>query len=377
MLGTMRKLVIAVVGLGFGRCFAELYHLHPQVAEVVLCDADQAAAMNLAATLTGSGSGRSSCKVRILPSLDAVLADATIDAVHLCTPIPLHLPQSLAALAAGKHVACAVPASTDVAECAQLVAAEQASGKRYFMAETQVFSSEFLLVRDLLRQGQLGRLQYLKGAHHQNMEAWPGYWLGLPPMWYATHALLPLLLLADAPITHVSCLGSGSLRPALAAPYGSPFAAETALFRFANGLAAQVERTLFEAAIPSCESFEVFGSTASFSNGRLVQLTNQIEGWGRGFTTRSQHVHPPLRLDLLTPEFAHRLLGVEAAHPTAPRHSGHGGSHPHLVDEFVRCIVEDRPALVDARAAARCCAAAAVAHQSALQGGVQLPVPAF
>jgi predicted dehydrogenase len=370
MMPGMNTLVVAVVGLRFGSTFAELYHLHPQVSEVVLCDADHAAATALAARLGAS-------RVRVLPTFEAVLADPLIDAVHLCTPIPLHVPQTVAALAAGKHVACAVPATTDVAECAHLVAAEQASGKRYFMAETQVFGSEYLLVRQLLQQGCLGRLQYLKGAHHQNMEAWPDYWLGLPPMWYATHALLPLLLLADSPITHVSCLGSGAIRPELAARYGSPFAAESALFRFANGLAAQVERTLFETAIESCESFEVFGSQASFSGGKLVQLTDQVAGWGRGFNVHAKPVHPPLRLDLLTPGFAPKLYGVDPNRPESPAHAGHGGSHPHLVDEFVRCIAEGRPSAVDARTAARCCAAAAVAHQSALQGGVLLPVPTF
>lgn len=365
-IASMSKPVIAVVGLRFGSAFAELYHLHPEVASVVVCDADASIAQELAARLGG---------VRTLPTFAAVLADPSIDAVHLCTPIPLHLEQSLAALAAGKHVACAVPAATDLDGCRRLAAAERASGKRYFMAETQAFSSDFLLVRDLHRLGKLGRLQYLKGAHHQNMEAWPDYWLGLPPMWYATHALMPLLLLADSPITQASCFGSGTIRPELAVRYGSPFAVETAHFRFANGLVAQVERSLFETAIPTCEEFEVFGSAAAFTRNRVVRLTDHVEGWGRGFANTTEHIHPPLRLDLLTPAFAARLLGVQPAHPQATTHAGHGGSHPHLVDEFVRCVVDNRPAAIDARTSAMCCAAAMVAHQSALAGGVLLDVP--
>ena len=362
----MDKPVIAIVGLRFGSIFAELYQLHPDVASIVLCDTDPQAAAELSVRLGG---------VRILPSFAAVLADPSIAAVHLATPIPLHVDQSVAALAAGKHVACAVPAATDLEGCQRLVAAERASGKRYLMAETQAFGSDFLLVRDLHRRGALGRIQYLKGAHHQNMEAWPDYWLGLPPMWYATHALMPLLLLADAPITQVSCFGSGTIRRELADRYGSPFAVETAHFRFANGLVAQVERSLFETATPNCEEFEVFGSAASFTKKRLVRLNDRVEDYSRGFSTTVQPVHPPLRLDLLTPGFAARLLGVHAERPESPLYAGHGGSHPHLADEFVRCIIQDRPSVIDAAASAMCCAAAAVAHQSALAGGVLFDVP--
>lgn len=364
----MSTLRIAVVGLRFGAAFAHLYRLHPDVAEVVVCDPDAAVLAQVARDLGGA---------RTLPSLEAVLADPAIDGVHLCTPIPLHVPQALACLQAGKHVACAVPASTDIDDCGRLVAAEQRSGRRYFMAETQNFSAEFFLVRDLIAQGRLGRLQYLKGAHHQNMDSWPGYWKGLPPMWYATHALMPLLAIAGAPITHVSCMGSGSIRQELADCYGSPFACETAIFRFANGLAAQVERTLFESATPGCESFEVFGSQAGFSANRIIRLTGQVAHWGRGLTTTTEHVHPPQRLDLLPPAFALKLLGTAPGDPAHPAHDGHGGSHPHLVNEFVGCIRDDRPSAIPAAAAAGCCAAALIAHQSALQGGVLLPVPAY
>lgn len=364
----MTQVRIAVVGLGFGASFAQLYAFHPDVAEVVVCDPDESLRARVAQALPAA---------RSVASLEEVLADPTIDGVHLLTPIPLHVAQTVACLEAGKHVACAVPAATDLGDCRRLVEAERASGRRYFMAETQNFSAEFLLVRDLLRSGQLGRLQYLKGAHHQNMEHWPGYWRGLPPMWYATHALMPLLALAGAPITHVSCLGSGSIRGDLAEVYGSPFACETAIFRFANGLAAQVERSLFETAVPNCETFEVFGSQMGLSRDRVIRLTDRVNPYGRGCVVESQGIHPPLRLDLLPPAFAQRLLGVQAGSPAHPVYNGHGGSHPHLVHEFVACITEDRPSAIPATAAAGCCAAALTAHQSALKGGVQLDVPAF
>ena len=56
---------------------------------------------------------------------------------------------------------------------------------------------------------------------------------------------------------------------------------------------------------------------------------------------------------------------------------GHGGSHPHLVHEFVSSIVENRAPRVDARTAATWTAPGICAHQSALRGGVEIQVPDY
>ena len=61
---------------------------------------------------------------------------------------------SLAALNAGKHVACTVPMATTVDECVQLVEAERRSGKVYMMMETAVYTREFLFAQELTIDGQ-------------------------------------------------------------------------------------------------------------------------------------------------------------------------------------------------------------------------------
>ena len=64
------------------------------------------------------------------------------------------------------------------------------------MMETVVYSREYLFVKELYDKGELGRIQFLRGSHQQDMDGWPGYWPGLPPMWYATHCVSPCLALA-------------------------------------------------------------------------------------------------------------------------------------------------------------------------------------
>ncbi len=69
------------------------------------------------------------------------------------------------------------------------------------MMETVVYSREAISSRrTCTTAAHSGRIQFLRGSHQQDMDArWPGYWPGLPPMWYATHCVSPCLaILADA-----------------------------------------------------------------------------------------------------------------------------------------------------------------------------------
>src|SRR5262245_62351778 len=77
-------------------------------------------------------------------SFEELIKDPKVDVVHINSPIHLHAPQSIAALKAGKHVACTVPAATSVEECRQIVDAANASRKNYMMMETAIYTREFL-----------------------------------------------------------------------------------------------------------------------------------------------------------------------------------------------------------------------------------------
>ena len=57
--------------------------------------------------------------------------------------------------------------------------------------------------------------------------------------------------------------------------------------------------------------------------------------------------------------------------------AGHGGSHPHLVQEFVAAIVEGRDSAVDAALAANYTCAGICAHESAMKGGERISIPDF
>lgn len=366
------RLRIAIAGLRFGAEFAPIYRRHPDVGSVVLCDPNEAALNR-----TGDTLGITERFTR----LEDVLADSTVDAVHVVSPVRFHAEQVLATLNAGKHCACAVPMATREEDIRAILAARRRSGKNYMMMETAVYTREFLYVRDLHARGDLGNLTFLRGAHLQDIEALPDYWKGYPPMLYITHALSPLLALVGARAEVVSCFGSGTLRPDLRAVPGynqtaserNPFPLQTAHFRLAGtDLAAEITMSFFQNARPYLEAFSVYGDHRSVEwqmqneEPYLFRLDPLPTEGGRGRPIISERAAPPYRPDLLPPEIADMTL-----------HGGHGGSHPHLVHEFVRSIVEERPPAVDAVTAAHWTGAGITANESSLRGGELLAVPDY
>jgi predicted dehydrogenase len=368
---------IAVVGLGFGAEFVPIYLDHPNVRSVAICDAD-------AARLERTGD-----RFRIerrYADVREVIESAEIDAVHLVSGIPDHAWQAIAALRAGKHCACTVPMATRLTDLEAIVAAQRESGRNYMMMETAVYTRQFLYARELRDRGEFGRIQFLRGAHYQDMEGWPPYWAGLPPMWYATHAISPLLALAESRACAVHCFGSGEMREDLRGQYGNPYPVETAIFRLERpDLCAEVTRSLFHCARPYMESFTLYGENACYEwqmeheAPALFRSTPVVPGHPR--STSVERPRPPDRADLLPPaigRYTQRFAyGEDEHHLSFEQGGGHHGSHPHLVHEFVRSIIEARAPWIDAVTAANWTAAGICAHESALAGGREITIPDF
>lgn len=376
------KLRVAIVGLGFGGAFIPSYLHHPQVESLTLCDTNPEVLRTL---------GDRYDVTRRVNSLKDILNDDQIDAVHLVSPIPLHAEQALAVLKSGKHCACTVPMATSLDDLRAIVAAQRESRKVYMGMETAVYTRRFLYVKDMLTNGEIGKIQFLRGSHYQDMEGWPAYWMGLPPMYYATHAIAPVFALASTRAKAVHCFGSGTMRPELHQQYGNPYPVETAIFDLESptSLAAEVTRSLFHTARDYTESFNVYGEKASFEWEQLEDedpIVFRMEpqnnsGSGRGNRITVERVQVPDRQDLLPAEIA-RFTQRHVYDETNPHRSflqggGHGGSHPHLVHEFVSSIVEERLPWTDAVTTANWVAAGICAHASAMQGGARVEIPDF
>ena len=364
-----KKIRIAIVGLGFGAEFIPIYQKHPNAEMVAICQRNSTKLDEI-----GNAFG---IKKRYT-DYGKLLKDPEIDAIHINTPIPNHAEQSIAALKAGKHVACTVPMATTVEECQQIVELVKETGLYYMMMETVIYSREFLFVKELYEKGELGRIQFLRASHQQEMAGWPGYWEGLPPMHYATHCVGPILALPRGEAEYVSCFGSGRIDEKLIPIYGSPFAIETCHIKFKDSdLAAELTRSLFNTARQYRESFDVYGSKKSFE-WTLIEHEDSVIHTGED----PERVKIPDYAHLLPDEIASfTTQGVydtdDNQHLSFIQGSGHGGSHPHLVHQFLMALVEGRMPYPNAVQSANITCVGILAHDSAMKDGEIIRLPNF
>ena len=97
-------------------------------------------------------------------SYEALLEDPEIEAVYNPLPNHLHVPWSIEAAEAGKHVLCEKPIGRTVKEAKQLLAARERYGVKIgeaFMVKTH---PQWLRVRELVRAGTIGDLRSVVGV---------------------------------------------------------------------------------------------------------------------------------------------------------------------------------------------------------------------
>ena len=92
-------------------------------------------------------------------SYEELLADAEIDAIYNPLPNNLHIPWTIKAAEAGKHVLCEKPIALTAEEARKLIETRDRAGVKIqeaFMVQTH---PQWLAVRDFIRAGNIGNLQ--------------------------------------------------------------------------------------------------------------------------------------------------------------------------------------------------------------------------
>jgi predicted dehydrogenase len=311
----------------------------------------------------------------------AVLKDPKVDFVHINSPIPDHAWMSLEALKAGKHVMCTVPMATTIDECRQIVEKVKETGLKYMMAETVVYSREFLFIKEMYDKGELGKIQHLAASHPQDMDGWPDYWQKMIPMHYATHVVSPCLGLVNGLAEYVSCFGSGTVRDDIAQKSGNKFAVESCHIKVKDSdLTAHIWRFLYDVARQYRESFDVYGTKKSFEWTLIEHKPHVIHTAKKPEPEIPELVEVPDYAHLLPEQIRKYTLPQEihdAGHLSFIQGGGHGGSHPHLVNEFVSALLEDRDPRPNAVTSANWTCVGICAHESALKGGEIVRLPEF
>jgi predicted dehydrogenase len=156
----MKKLKTAVFGTGFmGRVHTEGIRRLGNVEVAAIAASTEQKARKFADELGVEGASG---------DYRTLLADPSIDAVHICTPNALHFPMAMAALGAGKHVLCEKPLATSVSEAEQLVAKAAESGLSNCTFQNLRYYPLVQQIRRMREAGELGEIYAVQGTYSQD-----------------------------------------------------------------------------------------------------------------------------------------------------------------------------------------------------------------
>ncbi len=103
---------------------------------------------------------------RVYTGFKEALTESGANAVYIATPVEAHVPQAIAALAAGKHVLVEKPLGLNARECSRVVALAKESG---LVAGCSYFRRCYPCYRytqDLLKSGELGKVVHVRMTYH-------------------------------------------------------------------------------------------------------------------------------------------------------------------------------------------------------------------
>src|SRR5215471_18929723 len=101
-------------------------------------------------------------------SYDEMLADPEIDAVYNPLPNHLHVPLSIRAAEAGKHVLCEKPIALNVAETLELLAARNRTGVKIEEAFMVRSHPQWRKAVELVQSGRIGKVRSIAGCFSYN-----------------------------------------------------------------------------------------------------------------------------------------------------------------------------------------------------------------
>jgi predicted dehydrogenase len=151
-------------------------------------------------------------EVQAEASFPNVLADKSIDAVVIATPVRLHYKMAKAALAAGKHVFIEKPMASSSAECEELNELARKNELTLMIGHTFLYSAPVRKIKEIINAGDIGQIQYIS-ARRLNLGL---YQKDINVAWdLASHDLSTILYIMDQKPTSVNCRGNCHVTPGI------------------------------------------------------------------------------------------------------------------------------------------------------------------
>ncbi len=360
-----KKVRVGIAGYGFCQFGAHFFFQnHPNVECVAAADLFKDRAEGLARSIGAK---------RIYLSAEEMMdkEKGNMDAIFIATDAPSHVSLAIRALDRGYHVASCVPAlfgEEQLDQAEKLIEAVKKSGRVYSLFETTAFRPQAIAMRRLYKAGAFGKMVYSEGEYQHFSDfnnpfgSHNGWRIGLPPQYYPTHSNGFYTCVTGGSFTEVTCVGTGSPHPVHAERknrYKNPFATEVAFFKTSEGGSARMI-VGWNWVGPGGEKGRTWGTKGCYiPAGETASANDRYQGdenLVKGLNLKPNPLPP----------------GVEGG--------GHGGSHGHLTDDFIRAIlVKDHKVCCgcDVIGALNTTVAGVYAHMSALKDGELLKIPQF
>ena len=398
------KIRVAMIGCGrFAKNFVPLFKAHPEVEKVWVCDIRPERAKDYSEQFD----------VEIMPSFEEAISRDDVNAIAVFTQRFNHGEFVIKALKAGKHVYSAVPCAVTVEEIFEIEKLVRETHLTYSMGETGYYRAAAIYCRQEYAKGTFGKFVYGEAQYNhdiRNMEAsfessggenWPKF-AGIPPFFYPTHSTSMILSsLPGVYVKSVSALGyRDTTRPEIYGEgdvnyYNNPFGNETMLCELSNGGIMRIsENRIVGWKSPETYISQFYGSDGGYEYSFAKHTQTHWNPESKGNVT-VKDVSP-----LLFPESVTKIIeedyvkGIEAVARTAgffdmspiqdnkrlpesyrSLKNGHNGTHHYLIDDFCKAVATGKLSPTNIWEVARYNLPGLVAHESAMNGGVRLPVP--
>ena len=363
------KLRVGIAGRR-GTAFIGGFRAMPQTEVVAFCEVDEEQLQQHADQ--HDIPQRFNCFVDMLDAVDVVV---------VATPMPLHVPQSILALNAGKHVLSEVTAAVSLEECWRLLDAVKASGKTYMMAENYCYLRDNVIIREMARKGLFGEVYFGEGEyvheirdlHHtaDGQPTWRYYWqVGINGSTYPTHSLGPVMqwftaVNPDERIESVICVGTGQHTD----PEHPHDDTSLLLCKLRSGKLIKIRVDMMSNRPHQMTYYSLQGTHGCYEASRVAGEPGKI--W-IGENKTGEH-----RDWKSIEEFEEHLPDLWRNPPEDALKAGHGGGDYWEIRDFVEAVVNGTPPPVDVYTALEWTAAGLCSQISIMNNGVPIQVPDF
>ncbi|HHT26915.1 MAG TPA: Gfo/Idh/MocA family oxidoreductase [Firmicutes bacterium] len=303
------------------------------------------------------------------------LLQTDLDAVIIATPVEFHVAQSVAALEAGKHVLCEVPAATSIEECRQLVEAVEKSGRVYMMAENYCYMRNNVLIGEMVKRGFFGDLYYGIGEYiHELKELnernpWRRkHQTGRNGNTYPTHSIGPLLQWMQDTVEWVCCLGSGHHYKDSKGEIYANEDTTTTLCKLSGGGMLQLRLDMLSNRPHNMAYYSLQGVKGCYEAGR--GMGDRAKVWLADFSPDKDTWQP-------LGDFLEYLPEIRRNPPPEAQGSGHGGSDYWCLRDFIDTIIQGKEPPISVYDAVEWTAVGLCSTASIAKRGTPVDVPKF